>query len=83
MSNPRLTNILLIALIAINGLLFIGWMASSMHRRQEHKMAMNYKFNGRRHDSFSFHHRFGAYRGYHRGRCCGGFRNHTNNSNWN
>ena len=82
MNNSKLTNILLIALVAINGLLVMGLAASAIHRRHEHRIAMNYKFSGRRHDSFTFHHRFGAYRGYHRGRCCGGFRN-SNDSYWN
>jgi hypothetical protein len=82
MNNPRLTNALLIALVAINALFLAGWMKSSMHRRHENRMAMYNEFRGRRHDSFSFHRRFGAYRGYQRGRCCGGFRNRYN-SQWN
>lgn len=78
MNSPRLTNVLLIALVVINGLFLIGVTASAMHRRHESRVAMNYEFRGRGHDSFTFHHRFGAYRSYHRGRCCGGFRNFTN-----
>jgi hypothetical protein len=82
MNNPKLTNALLIALIAINVLFLAGWGASAMHRRHEHRFAMYNKFRGRGHDSFTFHHRFGAYRGYHKGKYCGGFRN-FNNSRWN
>lgn len=83
MNSPKLTNALLIALIAINGLFVIGWMTSAMHHRHENRIAMYYQFHGRHyHDGFSFHHRFEAFRGYHRERCCGGFRNYSD-SRWN
>jgi len=82
MNNPKLTNALLIALVAINGLFLAGWIKSSLHHGHENRIAIHNEFRGRRHDSFSFHRSFGAYRSYHRGRCCGGFRNHYN-SQWN
>ena len=82
MNSTKLTNALLIALIAINGLLFAGWAMSTMHHhRHRGEFAMQNKFRGRHHDSFSFY-RFGANCGYHRGRYYGGFRNH-NDSRWN
>lgn len=82
MNSTKLTNALLIALIAINGLLLAGCALSSMHHhRHRGEFAMQYKFRGRHHDSFSFY-RFGANRGYHRGRYCGSFRN-QNYSGWN
>lgn len=80
MNSPKLTNALLIALIAINSLFLAGWAVSAMHHRHENRMAMYNEFRGRRHDSFSFHRRFGACRSYYR--CCGGFRN-RHNSQWN
>lgn len=73
MNNSKLTNALLIALIAINGLFFIGWIASSAHHRHNHSFAMRGQFSERRHGEFAAcrHH------GYNRG-----FRNHGN-SRWN
>ena len=82
MNSPKLTNVLLVVLIVINGLFLVGWVGSTLHRRHENRFAMHNEFGGRGHDSFTFHHRFGAYRGYLRGRCCGGFRN-CDYSSWN
>jgi hypothetical protein len=79
MNSPKLTNILLIALVVINGLFLARWVGSAMHHRHINRMAMYNEFRGGRHDSFSFHHRFGARRSY---RCCGSFRN-RHNSRWN
>lgn len=76
MNSPKLTNALLIALIAINGMFLAGWLTTCMHCRHERKIAMYYQFRGRYHDGFSFHHRFGAFRNYHRGHY-GGFRNYN------
>jgi hypothetical protein len=75
MNNPKLTNILLIALIAINGLFLAGWVCSSMHQRHMREYAMHYKFRGRFHDSRNFRQCFGAYRSNHGG-YYGGFRNY-------
>lgn len=64
MNNPKLTNIFLIALIAINGLLLIGMIVNT-HRRNGHRFAMHSPFNGRHRDEFAFRSHFG-----------GGFHNH-------
>ncbi|HTB07177.1 MAG TPA: hypothetical protein VK806_09515 [Bacteroidia bacterium] len=44
MNNPKLTNILLIALIVINGLLLLGWHMQS-HRRHHHQFSYE-RFHG-------------------------------------
>jgi hypothetical protein len=82
MNNPKLTNALLIALIAINSLFLLTWGMKSMHQQNSDRYAMRSQYYGRHHDGFrSFHHCFGASRNYHKGNY-GGFRNH-NNSRWN
>jgi hypothetical protein len=74
MNNPKLTNILLIALIAFN-ILFFAVAHCSMHHRHSHR----YDFRGREHGSFgNFHRGFGAHRGDYGG-FHGGFRNHNCN----
>lgn len=73
MNTPKLTNILLIALIACNILFFAG-----MHFSRHHHHHYNYSrndFRGREHGSFGrFHRGFEAYRGNYGG-FHGGFRN--------
>jgi len=65
MNSFKLTNALLIALIAINGLFFIGWVASSIHRRHNHHFVMGGKSCARRHREFAFrYHHFGAFHGH-------------------
>ncbi len=82
MNSPKLTNALLIALIAINSLFLLGWAASLTHYRHDDRFAMRNQFSGRHHDDFrSFHHSFGASRNFHRGHN-GHFRNRED-SRWN
>lgn len=77
MNSPKLTNVLLIALIALNALFLMGWAASSMHRNMRgQEYAMHNQFHGRFHDSRSFRQCFGAGRSNHGG-YYGGFRNHN------
>ncbi len=74
MNNPKLTNILLIVLIACNVLFFAG-MHFARHHRQHKDFSYN-NFRGREHGSFGrFHRGFEAYRGNYGG-FHGGFRNH-------
>jgi hypothetical protein len=65
MNSAKLTNYLLIALIAINCLLLGGWI-TTLHHRHSNKFAMRSQFHGRNHDRFAFHNRFGYSRNYHR-----------------
>lgn len=75
MNSPKLTNVLLIILIAFNALFLMGWVASLMQRHTpRHEFAMRNQFRGRFHDSRSFRQCFGACRSSHGG-YYGGFRN--------
>jgi hypothetical protein len=75
MNNPKLTNILLIVLIACNVIFFAGvHMAHHRHHSGEY-MAFNHRHYGREHGSFgNFHKGFEACRGNYGG-SCGSFRN--------
>lgn len=76
MNSAKLTNYLLVALIAINCLLLGGLMIKS-HHRHTNKFAMH-SFHGGNHDRFAFHNCFGGYsHNYHRG----GHRGHRNFDN--
>jgi len=75
MNNPKLTNILLIVLIACNILFFAVAHCSAHHRH--HRMYNDYGFRGREHGSFgNFHRGFKAHRGDYGG-FHGGFWNHN------
>lgn len=75
MNNPKLTNILLIALIACNVIFFTGMHMAKHHRHHIREMAFYHKHYGREHGSFgNFHKGFEAYRG-NDGGSCGSFRN--------
>lgn len=70
LTNPKLTNILLIALVACN-VLFFAIAHCSAHR---HRHNTYYSFRGREHGSFgNFHRGFEAHRGNYGG-FRGGFR---------
>jgi hypothetical protein len=72
MNSPKLTNILLIALVVLNIIVFAGVHMAHHH----HKNFQGYGFRGREHGSFgNFHRGFEAYRGDYGG-FHGGFRNH-------
>jgi hypothetical protein len=74
MNNPKLTNILLIVLIACNILFFAGAHFARHHHRHHNNYSRN-DFRGREHGSFGrFHRGFEAYRGNYGG-FHGGFRN--------
>lgn len=80
MNSPKLTNALLIALIAINVLFFIGWKVTSMHHRHGQRIAMYMQFRGMHQGRFSGHHYFSNFRG----QGCGcGVRERDHNSRWN
>ena len=77
MNSSKLTNALLIVLIAINSLLFVGWISSSVHHKH-HRFAMHNQFHGTRHGEFAFrYHHPGSFHGRH-----GDFKNHGD-SHWN
>lgn len=78
MNNPKLTNILLIALIACN-VLFFAVAHCSAHHYRHYRMEYRYGFRGGEHGSFgSFHRGFEAHRGNY-----GGFRGGLRNCNCN
>lgn len=54
MNSSILTNTLLIALVAVNGILLIGLVTKSVHNRCGHNFAM--RFNRRHHGEFAFRH---------------------------
>ena len=60
MNNPKLTNVLLIALIVLNGLLLLGWHMQS-HHRHHHQFSYG-RFHGERRRYFAFHHGFNHHR---------------------
>jgi len=78
MNSSKVTNALLIALVAINGLFFIGWIMSSAHHRHNRCFAMRGQFSERRHGEFaSRYHHFGGFHSHNRD-----FKRHDD-SRWN
>ena len=58
MNNPKLTNVLLIALVVVNCFLLIGWAAGRHHHRMREKMWMSYRMhNWHRFAGWAFHQR--------------------------
>lgn len=66
MNSSKLTNALLIALVAVNGILLIGLMTKSVHNRCGHNFAMHTRFNRRHHGEFAFRYREGYFHRHHR-----------------
>jgi hypothetical protein len=61
MNNPKITNVLLIALIALNSLFLLGWAVSSHHRHHEMCMRGNFRMHHGHGGGWAFHRGRGAY----------------------
>jgi hypothetical protein len=55
MNNPKTTNVLLIALIALNSLFLLGWVAMRHHRHHEMSMRGNFRMHRFQGRNWAFH----------------------------